>query len=34
MEDLKSKDEAKPAEWTYGPVEFYVEDDDHGHECE
>ena len=34
MEDLRLKDEAKPAEWTYGPVEFYVGDDDHKHECE
>jgi hypothetical protein len=34
MEDLKLKDEAKPAEWSYGPVEFYVDDDDHKHECE
>ena len=34
MEDLKLKDEAKPAEWTYGPVEFHVHEDDHGCECE
>jgi len=34
MEDLKLKDEAKPAEWSYGPVKFYVDDDDHKHECE
>ena len=33
MEDLKSKDEAKPAEWSYKPVEFYVHEDDHEHEC-
>ena len=33
MEDLKSKDEAKPAEWTYKPVKFYVHEDDHEHEC-
>jgi hypothetical protein len=34
MEDLKLKDEAKPAEWSYGPVKFYVSDDNHKHECE
>jgi hypothetical protein len=34
METLKLKDEAKPAEWTHGPVEFYVDDDEHKHECE
>jgi len=34
MEDLKLKDEAQPAEWSYGPVEFHVADDDHKHECE
>jgi hypothetical protein len=34
MEDLKLKDEAQPVEWTYGPVEFYVHDDNHEHECE
>jgi len=34
MADLKLKDEAKPAEWSYGPVEFYVADDEHKHECE
>lgn len=34
MEDLKRRDDAKPAEWTYGPVEFCVPDDDHGCECE
>jgi hypothetical protein len=34
MEDLKLKDEAKPAEWSYGPVEFYVADNDHKHQCE
>jgi hypothetical protein len=34
MEDLKLKDEAKPAEWSYGPVEFHVDDDNHKHECE
>jgi hypothetical protein len=33
MEDLKLKEEA-PAEWTYGPVEFYVDEDDDKHECE
>ena len=33
MEDLKLKDEAQPAEWSYRPVEFYV-DDNHEHECE
>src|SRR5918996_2370401 len=34
MEDLKLKDELKPAQWSYGPVEFYIPDDDHKHECE
>ena len=34
MADLKLKDEAKPAEWSYGPVEFYVAEDEHKHECE
>jgi hypothetical protein len=34
MEDLKRRDEGTPAEWSYGPVKFYVPDDDHGHECE
>ena len=34
MEGLKLRDEAKPAEWSYGLVEFYVDDDDHKHECE
>ena len=34
MEDFKLKDEAKPAEWTYGPVEFHVDEEDYGHECE
>jgi hypothetical protein len=33
MEDLKSKDEAKPAVWSYKPVEFYVDEDNHKHEC-
>ena len=33
MEDLKVKDNAKPAEWSYGPVEFYQDEDDHEHEC-
>lgn len=33
MEDLKSKDEVKPAVWSYKPVEFYVDEDDHEHEC-
>jgi len=33
MEDLKSKDEAKAPEWSYGPVEFYQDEDDHEHEC-
>jgi len=30
---LKVKDEAKPAEWSYGPVEFYHDEDNHEHEC-
>jgi hypothetical protein len=34
MEDLKLKDELKPAQWSYGPVQFYVPDDDHKHECQ
>jgi hypothetical protein len=34
MEELKLKDEAMPAEWSYGPVKFYVADDNHKHECE
>jgi hypothetical protein len=34
MEELRAKDEATPVEWSYGPVEFCVDDDDHGHECE
>ena len=34
MEELKRKDEDKPAEWTYGPVEFHIDEEDHGHECE
>ena len=34
MEDLKLKDDLKPVEWSYGPVEFYVPDGDHKHECE
>jgi hypothetical protein len=34
MEELKSGDEGAPAEWSYGPVEFCVEDDNHTHECE
>jgi len=33
MEDLKSKDEAKAPEWSYGPVEFYQDEDNHEHEC-
>jgi hypothetical protein len=33
MEDLKSKDELKPAVWSYKPVEFYVDQEDHEHEC-
>ena len=34
MEDLQLKDAAKPAEWSYGPVEFHVDDDHHQHQCE
>ena len=34
MENLKLKDEAKPAEWSYGPVQFYHGDDSHDHQCE
>ena len=34
MENLKLKDEAKPAEWSYGPVEFYHNEDSHDHQCE
>ena len=34
MENLRSKDEAKPAEWSYGPVEFYHNEDSHDHQCE
>ena len=33
MEDLKSKDEAKVPEWSYGPVEFYQDEESHEHEC-
>jgi hypothetical protein len=33
MEDLKSKDEAKAPEWSYGPVEFYQDEESHEHEC-
>ena len=33
MEDLKSKDEAKPPEWGCGPVEFYQDEESHEHEC-
>jgi hypothetical protein len=34
MENLKAKDEAKPAEWSYGPVEFHHNEDNHDHQCE
>ena len=34
MEELKVTDEAKPVAWSYGPVEFHVDDDDHQHQCE
>lgn len=34
MEELKLTDEAKPAEWSYGPIEFNVDDDHHEHQCE
>jgi hypothetical protein len=34
MEELKLKDEAKQAEWSYGTVEFNVDDDHHDHQCE
>jgi len=33
MEDLRSKDEAKQPEWSYGPVEFYQDEESHEHEC-
>ena len=33
MADLKSKDEAKPPEWSYGPIEFYQDEESHEHEC-
>lgn len=28
MAKLKAEDEAKPAEWSCGPVEFYIDDED------
>jgi len=34
MEELKLKDESKPVEWSYGPVEFHIDEDDHQHQCE
>src|ERR1700745_283552 len=34
MENLKLKDEAKPVEWSYAPVEFYHNEDSHDHQCE
>jgi hypothetical protein len=34
MENLKLKDEAKPTEWSYGPVELYQDEDNHDHQCE
>ena len=34
MDDLKRKDAEQAPEWSYGPVEFCVPEDDHGCECE
>jgi hypothetical protein len=28
MAQLKAEDDARPAEWSYGPVEFYVDEED------
>jgi hypothetical protein len=33
MQDLKSNDEAKPPEWSYGPIVFYQDEESHEHEC-